>query len=291
MRAIEKALRAHSEGRLVAPPRHRVDLGGGALVFTIGGENMQEKIAGFRVYDTFHVTRHDQPQMTIVYDLDSGDLKGLVVGRSLGGMRTGSIGGVAIKYLAREDARTLTLLGTGFQARFQLMAANAARNFERIVIYSRTPDTRKAFIAEMSELLGRDLEEAHDPEAAVRAADVLICATSQTKPIFDAGWLKRGAHVTTIGPQLKNKHEIPLELLDMSAALVTDSATQIDDNGASGFLHGAPHRERLIELGDVVTRKRIARASDDDITLFLSIGLAGTEVYVADEAIRVIEGS
>lgn len=287
IRKVEDALRAHSDGNLVAPPRHTVNLDDDALVFTIGGENTKENVIGFRVYDTYRVTKHDQAQLTAVYDTRSGEFKGLVIGRSLGAIRTGAIGGVAVKYLSRADSKCLALLGTGFQARFQLMAANAVRDFERILIYSPTARKRQAFVAEMQEKLGRDLEELDNAEEAVRAADVLLCATSQSKPIFDARWLKRGTHITTIGPKFKDAHEIPPEVIEMSQVLVTDSFVQLENHGKPNYLEGTTHRERLIQLGDVVTGKQAGRTSDDDITLFVSVGLAGTEVYVANEVLRL----
>ena len=287
---IEDSLRAKAEGGLVAPPRFHVDVAGGSLVFTAGAETRNDRVIGFRVYDTFRNTSPERNQLTAVFDSESGGFKGIVIGGLIGGIRTGAIGGVAIKHMSRPDACCLGILGSGFQARFQLEAAVSVRRFESVKVFSPTRGHREAFAAEMSGKSGLQVEASASAEDVVREADVLICATNRFGPVFDAKWLKRGAHVSTIGPKLKGAHEIPMEAVEECKTIATDSLTQVDGYSPPFFLLDTAHRDRMIELSDIVSGKRAGRTSDNDITLFCSVGLAGTEVVVANEALRLAEG-
>ena len=139
---IESALREHAEGTLVAPPRFRVDVAKGALIFTAGAVTHYDKAVGFRVYDRFQDSHASHGQVVVVFDSDTGDFKGVIVGGHLGAMRTGAIGGVAIKHMARPDASRAAILGSGRQARTHLEAAAVVRHFASVKVYS--PNTPAA---------------------------------------------------------------------------------------------------------------------------------------------------
>jgi ornithine cyclodeaminase/alanine dehydrogenase-like protein (mu-crystallin family) len=145
---IERALRAKAEGRLVAPPRHRVEFGErGGLVFTVGGVIGDGDLAGFRAYETFRGPDDNRTQLVAVWNNANAAFKGIVVGDLLGAVRTGAIGGAAIRAMARADARVLALIGSGFQARTQAWAAAAVRPIAEIRVYSRSDDNRRKFAA------------------------------------------------------------------------------------------------------------------------------------------------
>jgi alanine dehydrogenase len=147
---IEAALLAKAVGALAAPPRMRVPVGPrGDLVFTVGGVNAGQSVAGFRAYHTFPREAPDGAQLTAVWDQASGSLKGIIVGDLLGELRTGAIGGVAVKALARADADSIAIIGSGAQARTQLQAAAAVRPLRAARVYSRSSENRERFAAEM----------------------------------------------------------------------------------------------------------------------------------------------
>src|SRR5437899_924291 len=104
---IEDAMREKAEGGLVAPPRFEVSGGKGALVFTAGASTKRKKVIGFRVYGRFRSSSTDDNQMVSVFDSENGALKGIIVGGLIGAMRTGAIGGVAVKYMSRPDSKVL----------------------------------------------------------------------------------------------------------------------------------------------------------------------------------------
>ena len=284
---IEQTLRAKAEGALVAPPRFSVEADAGALVFTAGTETKYSRSIGFRVYDTFPDPSADHQQLVVVFDSQTGNFKGLVVGKLIGALRTAAINAVAIKYMARSDVKTLGILGSGFQAGFHTQAAMVVRQFQGAKVYSPTLSHREAFATEMSRKIGIPVEAAGSAEDVVRFAEVLICATKSTSPMLDASWVTPGTHVNTIGPKFKGMAEIPYELAQKSRVIATDSLQQVDSYTKPFFLLKTPEREHMLDLSEIVTGKQNGRLSSDDVTLFCSVGLAGTEVVVADEALKL----
>ncbi|RPI55699.1 MAG: ornithine cyclodeaminase family protein [Chloroflexi bacterium] len=284
---MEQALEAHAAGSLIAPPRFSVETPRGGLVFTAGAETERAQVLGFRVYDTFASASPDRTQLLAVYDGETGGLRGLVVGILLGALRTAAINAVAIKHMARPDARILGVLGSGFQARRQVQMALAVRPFEEVRAYSPTVDHAAAFATEMNASLDIPVIPGESAEDVVRRADVLIVATTSPTPVFEPGWLRPGTHVNTIGPKFRDMHEISPEVAGRSAVVATDSLEQVDAYPRPFFLADTPDRERMVELGEIVAGRESGRPSRDDVTLFCSVGLAGTEVVLADAALTM----
>lgn len=286
---MEQALEAHAAGSLIAPPRFSMDTPRGGLVFTAGAETERAQAVGFRVYDTYASASPDRTQLVAVYDSETGGLRGLVVGILLGALRTAAINAVAIKHMARPDAAVLAVLGSGFQARRQVEAALAVRPFEEIRVYSPTREHAEAFASELSAALSGavTVTAALRAEDAVRPADVVITATTSPTPVFEAGWLRPGTHVNTIGPKFEDMHELSPEVARRSAVVATDSLEQVEAYPRPFFLAGTPDRERMVELGQIVAGGQPGRTLPDDLTLFCSVGLAGTEVVLADAALTL----
>jgi len=285
IRAIRTALQEKADGTLLSPPRFSVPGGRNSLVFTVGGTTGARKVLGFRVYGTFAEDSPDHVQLVAVYDGATGALRGIVLGNRIGPLRTGAIGGVAMDSLARKDARRLAVLGAGTQARTQLEAAVCVRRFDTIRAFSPDRGHREAFAREMSRVTGIAVEAVGRPREAVDEADVVLCATTSSSPVFEADWLKPGAHVTTLSGGLRGASDIDPRVVERSAVIVTDSRAQLESFAEPSLVVGTPHAAKLEELADVVTGRARGRVSEKDLTLFLSVGLAGTEVIVADAAL------
>ena len=277
---MEGFLRAKRSGATVAPPRHRVAFEPhGSLVFTVGGiEAGEASLAGFRAYDTF--AQHAEPaQLVAVWNSTSGQLLGVVVGDELGAWRTGALGGVAVKYLSHEAARTCAVIGTGRQARTQLLAAATVRDLSDVRVYGRDEARRRAFAEEMSQALQREIRPVSSPEAALREAAIVLCATNATTPVLQTRWLAPGAHVNSVGPKLASAHELPRDIAGRITSLATDSPEQIESYSEPYFLAGSSAWPRLRDLAAVAESG--AAREGGDVSLFCSVGLAGTEVAVA----------
>lgn len=272
------------------PPRHRVEFDTGALVFTIGGlvgDDGSPGLAGFRVYETFIGPSTGRSQIVAVWNSSTGSFEGLILGERLGALRTGAIGGIAVKYMSAPDAAICAIIGSGRQAETQLMATVAARPSLRIIrVFSRNADRRERFAVQMSEKLGVPVEPVTNARDAVTNADVVLCATHSPTPVLESSWLKRGAHLSSIGPKLVDEHELPIDISDRLSIVATDSPVQVRSSGQGFFLHGTPAWDRMIDLAEIVAGRTAGRNSNVDLTLFCSVGLAGTEVVIASTILR-----
>ena len=279
---MEEFLRARHSGHTVTPPRHRVEFPPfGELMFTVGGLNTADRaLAGFRVYDTFPTADGEFDAQTLaVWDSKRGALLGLIVGWALGAWRTGALGGVAIKHMSRPNARRCAVLGTGKQARTQLLAAAACRPLTEVRVYSRDPERRRRFAAELATLIERNVQPAACAREAIEQADLVICATNSKIPVLETNWLSPGTHINALGPKILNAHELPADIAERVTFLATDSVEQANSYAEPHFLAASAAWNQLQDLATLVTVPTPIR-SGDGITLFSSCGLAGTEVLV-----------
>jgi ornithine cyclodeaminase len=284
--AVEEAFRARAAGQFVAPSRHNSAFGEfGSLVFTIGGTLADRPLAGFRVYDTFSGEQHTQ--IVAVWSVDSAKLEAVVLGERLGNIRTGAIGGVAIKYMSAKDAGDIGIIGSGAQARTQLLAAAHVRKLRSVKVFSPDVGRCAAFAAEMRPLVEADIRPVGSAAAAAEGSDIVICATSSGAPILKADWLMPGVHVNTVGPKTKDGHELDLDVAQRAQLIATDFPEQTKAYGSPFFLEGFREGDCLIDLAQIVTGA-VAGGGEGDSTLFCSVGLAGTEVLVAERIISAI---
>jgi ornithine cyclodeaminase/alanine dehydrogenase-like protein (mu-crystallin family) len=280
--AVRESLFGHHTGRLIAPPRLLAGLGGGDLAFTAG--RLAGTGYGFRAYDTMPTTESDQ--ITVVYDEGSGRLAGVITGEFLGAARTGAIGAVAVDVLARPDAGVLALIGSGRQAWTQAWAIRAVRVLRELRVYSRDAQHRDKFAQRASDELGLPAIAVADQAAALDGADIVVLATNSTTPVIEAGWAAgAGTHITTLGPKQSGAHECPVELAGRADVILTDSPAQLDAYPRPFFLDAAT-RERIGPLGAAAAGEGQGRTSRDQVTLFCSVGLAGTDVAVAAALLR-----
>ena len=178
------------------------------------------------------------------------------------------------------------ILGSGRQARTHLTAAVVVRHFASVKVYSPNAAHREAFASEMRETLDLHVDPVVSAQEAVADADVVICVTKSTTPVFDPRWLKPGAHVNTVGPRAQGESELDASIAGRVRVVATDSRRQLRSYAKPYFLADTPWMEAMVELGDIVVGKHTGRHSPDDITLFCTAGLSGTEVAVASEALR-----
>ena len=279
---MEEFLRARHSGHTVTPPRHSVEFAPfGQLMFTIGGLNTADRaLAGFRVYDTFPTADGEfDAQTLVVWDSRRGALRGLIVGWALGAWRTGALGGVAIKHMSRQDTRRCAVLGTGKQARTQLLAAAACRPLTDVRVYSRDPEHRRRFASELATTIKLDVRPVASAQEAVERADLVICATSSKTPVLETKWLSPGTHVNALGPKILNAHELPTDIAERVTFLATDSIEQANSYAEPHFLAASPVWGQLQDLATLVAAPAQTR-SNEGISLFSSCGLAGTEVLL-----------
>lgn len=275
--AVEGALRERANRTAVSLQRTSFRVSNSSLVFTPGGYR-ELGVMGLRVYVTG--VPEDQ-QLVAIWDSQSGQLLSVIVGSDLGAIRTGAIGGIAVKRLARPDAAILGVVGAGRQARTQLLAIQQVRSIRKVLLHSRNPSRREKVARSLSAEMGLSVEAVPTAEKAVRSADIVILATDSAIPVIEARWLKAGTQVNTLGPKYRARSEIGIDLIERADWLVSDFPEQYQTE-PEFILHGTPHLTRLEDLAQVLISGR--ERPREITTVFLSHGLAGTEVAVARAA-------
>ena len=231
--------------------------------------------AGFGAGDAWFVTP--------LFDAESGEPKALLDGASRNPFKTGAAGAVGVDALAREDASTLAVIGSGAQARGQLQATATVRDLDSVWVYSPTKESRESFAADMNERLDAAVAAVASSAAAVEGADVVVTATTASEPVFDGDLLDDGTHVTAMGQYHPEKRELDVTTVERAKYVLDlrERATQ----DAGSFLHaldeGVVSEDHVhAELGEVVEGGAPGRESDEEITVFDSGG-TGIETVAA----------
>jgi alanine dehydrogenase len=222
--------------------------------------------------------------LVTLFSAESGDLVALIEADFLGQMRTGAASGVATRYLARENARKVGMIGTGLQARTQLLAITQVRKLDGIRVFGRDAGRRERFAKEMSEVLRIPVTAAASAEDAVRDAEVVVTSTTSTLPVLEGQWLKAGVHINAIGANFPQKRELDAEAVGRCDVIVVDSRAQSKlESGdlIQAFGEDEAQWSGVRELADVVAEKVAGRTSPNEITLFKSNGIATEDVVVA----------
>jgi alanine dehydrogenase len=277
--AVEEILRQHAEGRATNRARRRVALPGSGLNVMFAGAPEIEAL-GLKAYT---VARAGARFYTMLFDPETGELLSVMQSDKLGQVRTGAASGIATKHLAREDASSLGIYGAGWQAEAQLEAIASVKKLDRVIVHSRTVESRKAFAEKMGERLGLEVETTHAPEEPA-AQDIVVTVTSSKEPVLRGEWLKPGAHVNAAGSNFLFKTEIDRDVVKRSSLVTIDSREELGleaGNLLQGIETGTVLPEAIRELGQVVTGQIKGRQNPEDITLFASQGLALEDLAAA----------
>lgn len=278
---MRQAVLEVERGRLHAPARAYTEVGEGRLVFTTGA--LSGEWFGYRSYDTFDVDPGEQ--VVVVQSAQTGRVEAIAVGNALGQIRTGALGGVAVDLLARPAASNLGIIGTGNQAWSQVWAITGVRNISQVSVYSRTTTRAEAFAQRVREELGVDCEVVDSAEDAARDKDLLVLATSSRTPVIERSWLAPGTHVTTVGPKQQGASEFGLDVVEAADVVVTDSLAQLHAYNPPSMVATSEQSERVSSLGAVAANTSPGRQNESELTLYLSVGLAGTEVYLLNQVV------
>lgn len=221
----------------------------------------------------------------VMLDQRTGMAVAVMDGGYLTAIRTGAVSGVATRHLARKDARIGGILGSGVQARTQVLAMCAERSFEEVLVYSKdTPERLKAFTDDLKAATGVSMRMADSARAVCEGADVVALATTAATPIVDGDWFKPGAHINAIGSHAPGVTELDAKTLNRSKVICDTKAACLNEAGdlqipieageySADQIHG--------DLGAVVNGTIPGRTSDEEITLFKSVGIAIQDISCA----------
>lgn len=247
------------------------------------------------------------PPVTVLYNTDTGDLDAVLVGalscselpelQSFTSVRTAATSAMGTFAMARDDAEVLGIFGAGDQARTHLLSFLAERPLKRVVTYSRNPDNRNAFVAEMAGLVDVELEAVDDPDQVVDVADIILTATNSNVPVFDGSRLRPGQHITSIvgsnmglvkaGHVRTQRRELDdATLLGADRIGLVSKGQAIHDRQGDIFAQvesGQLSWDRIVELTDLASGTP-GRLSAEEITVFKNNGGMG----IADVAVAAI---
>jgi len=223
----------------------------------------------------FEVGRPSHQGVVMLFDPVTGELSCIAEAREITAVRTAAASAVATDALARPDASRLALLGYGEQAETHLRAIGKVRALETVTVWGRSAERAKAFAERMRTEAGVAVEVAPSAEAAVAEADIVCTVTPAAEPILRGAWLAPGAHVNIVGSSFAGPAEVDNDLV-VRSRFVADYREGVLKQGAE-FLHakaaGLVGDEHVVgEIGEVLSGKLPGRQSDDQITLYKSLG-------------------
>jgi len=291
LEGVELAFRRYGTERAILHPRLRLLMPTRSYMHYMAAADFDAGYCGLKIYTSI---RGGALRFVIaLFKADSGKLVALLEADYLGQMRTGAASGVATRLMARADARTCGIIGSGIQARTQLEAVAAVRKLEEVRVFSRNVERCDAFCREMSIRLGIKVLAAANSEYAVRDTDIVIAATSSATPVVFGEWLTPEAHINAIGANFPQKHELDEEAVRRCGIIVVDSREQarLEAGDLIQVLgEDASAWAAVRELSDVVTGKLAGRTHDRQLTLFKSSGVAIEDITVAamvyEEAVK-----
>jgi ornithine cyclodeaminase/alanine dehydrogenase-like protein (mu-crystallin family) len=232
--------------------------------------------------------------VVLVFDARRGNLTAILDAESITAIRTAAASAVATRWLAREDASTLALLGSGVQAKSHLEAMRAVRPIERVRVWSRTPEHARTF-AEGAAEEGADsahglvVEAVDSARRAVEGADLVCTVTGSSEPVLEGSWLGPGTHVNAVGACTPQARELDTEVVARSRLYTDRRESLLVEAGDFRIpkAEGAVTDEHLVgELGDLILGRIPGRRSDAEITLFKSLGIAVEDLATADLVVR-----
>ncbi len=275
------ALETLGLGEGINPLRHGLLLPDNVGILGLMPSHLADPPAvGIKVVTVFpgnHGTEFDSHQgAVLLFEMENGSLLAVIDASSITAIRTAAVSGLATRLLAREDAGDLALLGTGVQGRTHLEAILAVRPLRCVRAWSPTPERLARFADEQSAKHGIEVEAAASAEDAVRGADIICTVSSAKEPILFGDWIEAGAHINTAGSSVKFTRELDTAAVVKSKLFVDRRESTLNEAGDFLFSkqEGAIDDDHIVgEIGEILLGDCAGRESDDEITLFKSLGL------------------
>jgi alanine dehydrogenase len=213
----------------------------------------------------------------LLADPKTGEVKSIMDGSFITGMRTGGLGGLAAKYLSRKDAHSVGIFGAGAQARTQLLALAEVRKIDQVKVYDTVVSRAEDFSREMSGRINSGINVALNSSDVIRNSEIVVTVSTSKDPIFDGKDLLPGTHINAFGNYKPGERELDSQTVKRSKIFVDQRNAALAEAGDLLI----PIREGVItendilaDLGEIITGRKPGRTRVTDITLFKSVGLA-----------------
>ncbi|MEQ8481488.1 MAG: ectoine utilization protein EutC [Hoeflea sp.] len=290
---VERGFHALAAGGVVMPPilSMAIEASNGEVdvktAYVPGLDSFALKVSpGF--FDNPKLGLPSTSGLMILFSARTGMLEALLLDNGyLTDVRTAAAGAVAARHLARENASTACILGSGMQARLQLKALTLVRPIRTATIWARDPEKAGRAAKDLTTELGIEVGTSNDAAEAVAGADVIVTTTPATEPVLRADWLRSGQHVTAMGSDQEHKNELDPSCLSRADLYVPDRLSQTRLLGelrsavAAGLI---PAQTDFAELGAIVAGAAPGRTEPDQITIADLTGTGVQDTAIATHA-------
>ena len=218
-----------------------------------------------------------------LFDHETGKPIALIEGASVTAIRTAAASGLATRVLARKDARTHGIFGTGVQAVTHIDAVNCVRDIDEILVWGRDLDKTRQFARQQSERIKAEVRATDDP-AEVAGCDIVSTVTAATRPILEGDWLRPGCHLNLVGVHTPEAREADTRAIERSRVYVDLMESAMSEAGdlLIPIGEGAIDRSHILgEIGQVLAGDVPGRAGDSEITLYKSLGIVAQDLFAA----------
>ncbi|MGA7920388.1 MAG: ornithine cyclodeaminase family protein [Candidatus Acidiferrales bacterium] len=287
--AVEDSFRRLADGSAQLHSRQRLHVPGKSYLHYMGAADATTGFMGLKMYTS---SRDGLRFLVPLFQAETGDLVALIEADYLGQMRTGAASGIATRLLSRPDARKVGIIGTGLQARTQLISISVVRKVQAVRAFSRSAEKRQQFAKEMTERLGLPVSAVESPEEAIRGSEIIVTSTTSTDPVLEGHWLEPGMHINAIGANFPQKHELDGEAVRRCDLIAVDSRGQSQMEAGDLIQMYGDDKLRwdgVDELADIVAGKTPGRLNPEQITLFKSNGIATEDVVVAGRIYEIAQ--
>ncbi len=236
----------------------------------------------------------------LLHSPHTGELQAVMNASAITAIRTAAVSAVATRALARRDAAVLAIVGTGGQAKSHLRSIPLIRNIREVRIAGRTRSHADRFVSSVASVTTPDLaaRACDSVEEAVSGADIIVTVTSSNEPILRREWIEPGTHINLVGSSVSSAREADSATMAAGSLFVDRRESALNESGDYLFAlkEGAIGPEAIrAEIGDVLAGASPGRASDDEITIFKSLGLAIEDLaaaqYLYKKAQQVRQGT
>jgi len=294
--AMEQALGALARGEAQMPLRSMLRGQGSAGILGLmpayrGGDHPIYSLKAVCVFPGNPSVGLDAHQgIVTLFDGETGLPTAVLNASAVTAIRTAAVTALATRLLAREDATSLAILGSGVQAQAHVRAMLLARPLRRVAVYSPNAEHARAFVAAAAEQHAEaSFEVAASARDALEGADIVVTATSSRTPVLEHDWLAPGTHVNAIGASLASTRELDVatvaacELFTDSRESIANEAGEYREALKEGAIAGDEHVRAVI--GELVIGTRAGRSGPEALTVFRSLGLAVEDLAAAELAV------
>jgi len=275
------AFKSQGQGTAVNRSRIRIPITGGTYNL-MAAANMAKNVVGLKVYTA---SKNGAPMLIVLHAADGTGLLAIIEGGKISGCRTGALSGISARYMAKSGKHVLGVIGSGFQARAQILGVLAAVSaVERVVVFSRNAEKVGTFVKSMAGEIKVPISVATSAEQICTEASIIVLITNSSEPVIETEKIRPGTHVIAAGNNTWLRGEFEPSLAAKAAVVVVDDVDQARIE--SGELMRASELglfnwDRAVPLSSVVSGLRNGRSSEEDITLFSSQGIGLLDVAVA----------